>query len=76
MKKACEAMATFAACLQTADQNWTDGKVPSNVYESTRKLIESNGGTDVVMMMLAMLITKPEETEDEYPTINFLNNGE
>lgn len=76
MKKACEAMAKFAACLQTADQNWKDSKVPSSVYENTKKIVESNSGVDVVMMMLAMLITKPEESEEDYPTINFLNSEE
>lgn len=76
MKKVCKAMATFAASLETADNNWKESKVPKHILDSTKKTIEENGGIDCVMMMLAILITEPEQDEEDYPTINFLKNEE
>lgn len=72
MKKVCNAMAVFAASLQTANDKWNKGLVSKAMYDDLLKTVNENGGVDGLLMLLAVVITKPEDSDEEYPTINFL----
>jgi len=74
MKKACKAMALFAASLETANDEWSKNNVPKSTLDAVEHLVGKYGGIDNLLMMLAVLITKPEDKDDEYPPINFLKS--
>lgn len=66
-------MAQFAASLETAHDEWAKNNVPKATVDGVDNLINKYGGVDNLMMMVAIYITKPEDSDEEYPSINFLS---
>lgn len=66
-------MAQFAASLETAHDEWAKNGVPKATIDGIEQLVKVYGGVHSLLAMVALYVTKPEDSDEEYPSINFLS---
>jgi hypothetical protein len=74
-KRVIDKIIFFLESVKQTQDFWAKSGVDSRFTEELDKYVKDCGGVDMMLVRVAQYITRPDNDDEQYPTINFTENG-